>query len=240
MIILESVCMSKAATKQYRDVFNEEKRQALVVEHLPFVRHILGRLVGRLPTHVDVDNLESAGVLGLVEASHQFDPEAGVAFKTFAYRRVWGAIIDELRRNSPLPQKLMSQISLVRKAQDNLEPPVTVERLAEESGLTIDQVESCLVALRLSNPSPLSDQALSILQDPSSNSVSYGLELDEAKQAVADCIEKLPEQQRLVLTLYYKEDLRLKEIGRVLNLSESRISRILAKAEMAIRETLTN
>ena len=230
--------MSKAATNKYRDASIEEQRQALVVENLPYVRHILGRLVGRLPSNVDVENLESAGVLGLVEASHQFDSAFGVSFRTFAYRRVWGAIIDELRRNSPLPQKLMNQITLVRRAQESLEPPITTDRLAAECGLTTEQVEACLIAMRLSSPAPLSEQALSVLCDPGAESVSEGMEIAEAKKAIADCIETLPEQQRLVLTLYYSEDLRLKEIGRVLNLSESRISRILSKAESQIRQVL--
>lgn len=232
--------MSKAATKTYRDASNEEQRQALVVENLPYVKHILGRLVGRLPANVDIENLESAGVLGLVEASHQFDETYGVNFRTFAYRRVWGAMIDELRRNSPLPQKLMNKITLVRNAQERLEPPHTADRLAEECGLSIDQVEACLQAIQVSSLAPLSDHALGGLCDPHTESVSSGLELEEAKQVVADCIEGLPEQQRLVLTLYYSEDLRLKEIGRVLNLSESRISRVLAKAESQIRQTLDN
>lgn len=230
--------MSKAATNVYRNASNEEKRQALVVDNLPYVKHILGRLVGRLPSNVDVENLESAGVLGLVEASHQFDPAFGVSFRTFAYQRVWGAIIDELRRNSPLPQRLMNQITLVRAAQESLEPPITEERLALECGLTVEQVQACLHAMRLSCPAPLSEQALSVLRDHRSDSVGQNLETQEAKKAIADCIETLPEQQRLVLTLYYSEDLRLKEIGRVLNLSESRISRVLSKAEAQIRQTL--
>jgi RNA polymerase sigma factor for flagellar operon FliA len=230
--------MSNAGTKIYRDASLEKERQDLVVSNLPFVRHVLGKLVGRLPSNVDVDNLESAGVLGLVEASHQFDPARGVAFRTFAYPRVWGAIIDELRRNSPLPQKLMNRISLVTRAQETIEPPITAERLAAECGLPTEEVEACLMAMRLSSPSPLNEKALNVVSNPTAESVSAGLEYQEAKQKLADCIERLPEQQRLVLTMYYSEDLRLKEIGSVMNLSESRISRILAKAELQLREAL--
>lgn len=231
--------MTRAATRIYRNASTEKARQALVVDNLPFVRHILGKLVGRLPSNVDVDNLESAGVLGLVEASHQYEPERGVAFRTFAYPRVWGAIIDELRRNSPFPQKLMNRISLVKKAEERMEPPVTAERLAEACGLSVEDVEACLVAMRLSSPSPLGDKALNVVRDGQADSVSADIELEEAKQKLSDCIESLPEQQRLVLTLYHSEDLRLKEIGQVMNLSESRISRILAKAELKLRETLS-
>ena len=230
--------MSKLAASTYRDASIEEKRKQLVTDNLPFVKHVLGRLVGRLPHHVDLENLESAGVLGLVEASHQYDAEVGVGFRTFAYRRVWGAIIDELRRNSPLSQKMMTRIALVRRVQEQLEPPVTAERIAEHCDLDADQVETCLDAIRLASPSPLTSEMLTFIHDPESDSTSSAIEFEEAKKSVADCIANLPEQQRLVITLYHGEDLRLKEIGRVLNLSESRISRVLAKAEQAVRDAL--
>lgn len=230
--------MSNAATKKYQDASAELERQELVVANLPFVRHVLGKLVGRLPNNVDTENLESAGILGLVEASHQFQSDRGVAFRTFAYPRVWGAIIDELRRNSPLPQRLMNQITQVKKAQETLEPPLTAERLARVCGLSIADVDACLQAMRLSSPAPLCEKTLSVLFSSNDPSVSAQIELEEAKQQLADHIEKLPEQQRLVLSMYYAEDLRLKEIGRVLNLSESRISRILSAAEKRLRKSL--
>lgn len=230
--------MSGGVTKVYRDAAAKEQRQALVVENLPFVRHVLGKIVGRLPSTVDVDNLESAGVLGLVEASHQFDPDTGVSFRAFAYRRVHGAIIDELRRNSPLPQRLMTQIAQVRKAQQKIEPPHTVERLSECTGLSLSEVNDCLNAMRLSQPNPLYGESLNTLRDLRTPSVGLRVEREEEKRQLADQIEKLPEQQRTVLTLYYSEDLRLKEIGRVLNLSESRISRILSQAERNLRDAL--
>ena len=230
--------MSHAETKKYLASSADKERQELVVNNLPFVRHVLGKIVGRLPSNVDAENLESAGILGLVEASHQFQSERGVAFRTFAYPRVWGAIIDELRRNSPLPQKLMNQITQVKKAQERLEPPITAERLALLCDLSIEEVDACLQAMRISSPSPLCEKTLSVLFSNNSPSVSADMEMEEAKQKLADHIQDLPEQQRLVLTMYYSEDLRLKEIGRVFNLSESRISRILSAAEKRLRNSL--
>ena len=221
-------------SKTYKEVTLDSERQQLIVENLPFVRHVLGKLVGRLPQSVDVENLESAGVLGLVEAAHQFDPEKGISFRTFAYPRVWGAIIDEMRRNSPLPQRLMNQISRITRAQEKLSHPATTEMLAAECELTVDEVETCLAAMRLSTPAPLVGHAMS-LAVVSDGSVSARIELDETKKKVAELIQELPEQQRIVLTLYYKEDLRLREIAEVLGLSESRISRVLSKAEQSLR-----
>lgn len=228
--------MSKVATKAYRDALDE--RQELVVNNLPFVRHVLGKIVGRLPSNVDLDSLESAGVLGLVEASHQFDTTRDVAFRTFAYPRVWGAIIDELRRNSPLPQKLMNKISAVKKAQEKLEPPLTAERVSAECGLTVDEVEDCLIAMRITSPTPLNEAVQEIMGQSREDGVSTGLEYEEAKKRMADCIESLPEQQRVILSMYYSDDMRMKEIGQALDLSESRISRVLMQAELTVRETM--
>lgn len=231
--------MSKAAANVYQTALEEQERQDIVVSNLPFVRHVLGRLVGRIPNHVDVENLEAAGVLGLVEASHQFDASRGVTFQSFAYPRVWGAIVDEMRRNSPFPQKLMNRISTVKRIQETMSPPITVERISDCCDLTVGEVESCLVAIGLSSPTPLGDHAAQVANYRNSESVSASMEEDEQKVALADAIERLPEQQRLVITMYYSEDLRLKEIGRVLNLSESRISRILAAAELRLRELVS-
>src|SRR5438105_15672875 len=111
--------------------------------HLALVRHVIGKLVAGLPRGVDVENLESAGTLGLVEAAQQFDPDRGVAFKSYAYKRIRGAILDELRRNCPLPQEMMERVALIRKAHRELPRPVTLEALAESTGFTLDEVAEC-------------------------------------------------------------------------------------------------
>lgn len=233
--------MTKAASATYRNASLQQRRDELVLENLEFVRHVLGKLAVNLPASVDIENLESAGILGLVEAAQHFDADRGVAFRTFAYPRVRGAIIDELRRNCPLPQQMLQQVALVRTACESLEPPITTEQIAVTSGLSVEQVESCLEAIRLTRPTEWDDSLFHHgPQHTSQPSTTASIELKETKQVLADCIELLPEQERIVVTLYYLEDLRLKEIGKVLNLSESRISRVLAKAEFrlgaAVRE----
>jgi RNA polymerase sigma factor for flagellar operon FliA len=233
--------MTKTASAAYRNALLQQRRDELVLENLEFVRHVLGKLALNLPAIVDIENLESAGILGLVEAAQHFDAGRGVAFRTFAYPRVRGAIIDELRRNCPLPQQVLQHVALVRKACESLEPPVTPEQIAQTSSLSVEQVESCLEAIRLTRPTEWDDSLFHHgMQHTSQPSTTASIEREETKQVLADCIEQLPDQERIVLTLYHWEDLRLKEIGNVLNLSESRISRILAKAEFrlgaAVRE----
>ncbi len=231
--------MTRTATRTNRDASLQQRRDELVLENLEFVRHVLGKLAVNLPTSVDIENLESAGVLGLVEASQNFDPERGVAFRTFSHPRVRGAIIDELRRSSPLPQQILQQVALVSKACETLEPPITPEQIAESSGLNVEQVEICLEAIRLTRPIEWDESLVDIgVRRATKSANAAGLELEETSRVLADCIEQLPEQERTVVTLYYLEDLRLKEIGKVLNLSESRMSRVLTKAEFRLGEAV--
>lgn len=210
----------------------------LVVENMDFVRHILGRLLVELPTGVDEENLLSAGTLGLIEAARGFDPERGVAFRTFAYRRIRGAIIDELRRNCPLPQRVLENLSLVRAARMQLMPPASSEDIADHTGLSVAEVEECIEAARLTAPHAWGPEEDTSYNRRKSARPELSLELTEAREQLAKALERLPERERMTLTLYYLEGLRLKEIGEVLELSESRVSRILSKAEECLRDSM--
>ena len=138
-----------SAVRAYHKVCTMDLRDRLILEHLSYVRHILGKMLGSLPDYVDHENLESAGILGLVEAAGQYDPARGVAFTTFAYQRIRGAILDELRRNCPVPQSILQNWALIRDASTHMDPPLTPEKLASATNLTIREVEDCLAAMRL-------------------------------------------------------------------------------------------
>jgi RNA polymerase sigma factor for flagellar operon FliA len=221
--------------QEYTRTAEQTARDALVVGHLWLVRHIVGRLAARLPAGVDVENLGSAGILGLVEASQRFDASRGVDFKSFAALRIRGAIIDEARRNCPLPQEVMRRVSLVSKAHERLPAPVTTEDLARETGLTCDEVLDALIALPFVHVRSL-EQLETDPEEAAGGANATAVEREEQKQLLAEAIASLPERERLVVTLYYMEDLRLKEIGQVLKLSESRVSRLLASAQHQLRE----
>ncbi len=218
-------------TQAYTQVAVLTRRNELIESHLGLVRHILGKLVAQLPPGVDVENLESAGTLGLVEAANKFDPERGIKFETYAYTRIRGAILDELRRNCPLPQHMLERVARVRKAYETLTPGASVEELAAAAGLRVDEVADCLAAMRLTRIAsceegdPLDARVADRTAPPDALA-----EREEEKQLLADAIEALAERERLVVTLYYMEDLRLKEIGTLLSLSESRVSRVLNAA----------
>lgn len=222
----------RPGTQAYQQVAAQSRRDELIMAHLSLVRHVIGKLLAHLPAGVDIENLESAGTLGLVEAATKFDPERGIKFETYAHLRIRGAVVDELRRNCPLPQHVLEQVTKVKKAYEDLDPGASVEQLANEAGLTPDEVADSLAAMRLTRMISLDqagEKAENRLTDGTASAENL-LELTERKNLLADAIQALPERERLVVTLYYLEDLRLWEIGKLLKLSESRVSRLLNTA----------
>jgi RNA polymerase sigma factor for flagellar operon FliA len=227
----------ESTANYYQQISELQKRNDLVVGHLEFVSQILDAIRIRLPDHVDVENLQSAGVVGLIEAAQNFDPTRGASFRTFAFPRIRGAIIDELRRNSPLSQKMMYLVKQVRQVIDSNPPPVTPEFIAESLGISVDRVIEALEAMRLAFPQRWDDS----LGDPSLDTkpdfrAEGQQEIQERRQAMIEGLESLSERERLVITLYHLEGLRLREIGEVLHIGESRTSRVLAAAEFRLRE----
>jgi len=228
------------AVQTYNQVAAKSQRDALILDHLTLVRHVLGKMIGQFPADADVENLEAAGVLGLVEAATHFDAERGVQFKTYAYPRIHGAIIDELRRNCPLPQQVLERVALVRHAYSTLAPPVSVEALAAATGLTVDEVSDALAAFRMARTISWDgcERAVGTRLDDHQPQPDAAAERAEEARVLAQAITQLPERERLTVTLYYSEDLRLKEIGAVLGLSESWVSRIVNTALFHLGEAM--
>ncbi len=229
----------QSAVRAYNQVCKLDLRDQLILENLSFVKHILGRMLGSLPEHVDSENLESAGVLGLVEAAGQFDPSRGVAFTTFAYRRIRGAILDELRRNCPLPQRMLQQWARIRSASQKLPLPLTYESIAAATGYTIDEVGACIEAIKMTRPESWTDELCQI-PHPEDQSASGETSISKREEAelLAEAITQLPDDMRNAISLYYFEELRMKEIGEVLELSESRVSRLLTEAELRLKTSM--
>jgi RNA polymerase sigma factor for flagellar operon FliA len=227
--------MSLTKTRAYQDTLARQQRDDLVLEHLDLVKHILGRLAVRLPSSVDVENLEAAGMLGLVEAADRFDPQFETEFRTFAFSRVRGAILDELRRNCPLPQRVLENWHTIQTHFSHVEQ-FSTEEIAAKTGLTTAEVDECLQSISLTRFTSLGDEIVACRADERlAESPDEQIERREDLSILADCILELPRQPRLVLTLYYLEDLKLREIAEVLSLSESRVCRLVQHAEESLR-----
>ena len=226
------------ATRAYQQAAGEQTRERLILDNVDYVRKILSTLTVGLPPHCDKENLEQAGIVGLVETANSFDPTRGVAFRTYAYPRIRGAIVDEMRKNSPVPQQMLDYISQVKHAYDKLDAPVTPEMLADYTGIKLSKIKQVLEAMRFLKPQNWNDLFCTVHTSWKKNSDTpgSGLEEEELQSVIADCIEQLPERERLVLTLYFTEDLTLLEIGKVIGISESRASRNLASAKFRLKE----
>lgn len=227
--------MSLTKTRTYQAHLARQQRDDLVLEHLDLVKHILGRLAVRLPNSVDIENLEAAGMLGLVEAAERFDPQFETEFRTFAFPRVRGAILDELRRNCPLPQRVLENWSLIQANFTHIEQHSS-EEIAAKTGLSTAEVDECLQSINLTRFTSLGDEIIACRADErQTEAPDEEIERREDLSILANCIEELPRQPRLVLTLYYLEDLKLREIAEVLSLSESRVCRLVQQAEELLR-----
>ena len=229
----------EAGKTRYRSVVARDTRDSLVTDHLGLVRQVLGRLLVTLPQHVDRDNLEGAGLLGLVEAAAAFDSTRGCDFRSFATLRIRGEILDELRRNCAVPQPLLRNWRTIQVARRTLGEQADPDRIAAVTGLTVTEIAECEQAVRLERVGR--EEELESVVDANTlgdDLRQAGINSREALPALADAIELLPEPQRVAITLYYTDGLRLREIGEVLDLSEARVCRILQAAEEAVRREM--
>ena len=225
----------KTGVRAYQSTQQQGLRDQLILDHLVNVRHILARMMISLPEFVDRENLEAAGVLGLVEAAQSFNPTLGTDFGAYAYHRIRGAILDELRSNCPLPQHILERWSKIRRfietRQATAQPMPSPEEIARACDLSVDEVEQCLEGIKLTRPEEWQNE----FGIAAPGDLSDELEAMDRVERLAKAIEQLESRLRAIVIMYYRDELRLKEIGEVLKLSESRVSRLLTKAQMQLR-----
>ncbi len=214
------------------------ERDRLILEHVPLLRHIVTRMAIDVPRRVEREDLEAYGMLGLIRAADTWEPERGLKFSTYAFPKIRGAILDELRRMDFLSRGLRERVRALERAVGRLEQesgaPPAPEALASELGIDLAELDELLAAARSTTVVSLEDgvdQELgALLSDPSSDDPVGSAEWEELKQRMIVAIASLPEQEKTVITLYYGEELLLKDIGNVLGVTESRVSQIHSRA----------
>ncbi len=237
--------MKATATKIQR---SPQERDKLVEKFLPLVRYVVARLPVTMPATLDRDDFFSVGVIGLIHAATAFDPTRGASFKTFAYTAIRGAILDEIRRHDPVPRNRRDRLRLLERTSKELyavlqrEP--TLSELAEAMQSTVDELEGDLHALHTSRLLSLDDSpggedsdatfAAALAADDTPSPQDNVIARERLEQ-LAKAIAELPETDRHVVVLYFHERLFLKEIGRVLDVTESRVSQILSRAVERLR-----
>lgn len=224
-------------------------RDELVVTHLPLVKFIVDRIASSLPPHLDRDDLRSAAVIGLISAAERFDPSRGVQFKTFAEQRIRGTIMDELRAQDWLTRSLRDKFKKLEKEFSQLEQRLgrnpSSDEVAVAMGLELKDYFRLLEEIHLLSFVSLDDAwhdeegapfgLLDVLEDKGTESPQNQLIARQTVERLAEAIDTLPEKERIVITLYYYEELNLKEIGAVLDLTESRISQLHSQAIIRLR-----
>jgi RNA polymerase sigma factor for flagellar operon FliA len=223
------------------------EQERMMVEHLPVVRSIARRLHERLPKHVELEELVSSGVLGLMDACKRFDSRRHVQFKSYAQFRIRGAILDALRLLDWSPRDLRRRGRAVEEATRALTQRVgrapVEEEIAREMGLSLEQLQQLMgelkgleiASLNAERNEDAGDEELDyVAAAPEESPLARCLE-GEQRQQVMDAMEELPEKERLVVTLYYFEELTMREIGQALGVVESRVSQIHSMALKRLR-----
>jgi len=219
----------------------------LVIQHVPLVKRIAFHLMGRLPDTVLVDDLIQAGMLGLLEAVKNYDVSQGASFDTYAGIRIRGSMLDEVRRSDWTPRSVHKKSRMVSEAIREVENRTGGEArdidIAEQLGVDLGDYNQMLQdslgckVLSVEELSETGDSAFSDAEQTNESPVAL-LEEDDFQQALAEAIMTLPERERLVVALYYDEEFNLREIGEVLNVSESRVSQISSQAMLRLRSRL--
>ncbi|NQW44004.1 MAG: FliA/WhiG family RNA polymerase sigma factor [Deltaproteobacteria bacterium] len=229
-------------------------KQKLIIEYAPLIKFIAQKIAMRLPSNIEFDDLVSSGVIGLMDAIDKYDPTRDNKFKTYAEFRIRGAILDELRAQDWVPRSVREKAKQLERAHVKLEHSLnrvpTEDELTEELKVTkeeyydlLNQVKSVsILSLDEAGSFNSSDRKsiLNLLESCKIPSPFAQLNLKNVKGVVTEAIENLPEKQRLVLSLYYYEDLNLKEIGEVLEVTESRVSQLHTQAILSLRRKLKN
>ena len=231
-------------------------RDRLILTYAPLVKYVASRLGSGLPAHVDEGDLISYGLLGLIGAIERFDPDRQIKFETYAIARIKGAIIDELRALDWVPRSVRSRARDIERAIGELERKLhrapNDEEIAEKLGVTTDELNDSLSEIGRSSIAALDelwtvsssggggDQVALIdtIEDTQGPEPQSELAQTELKEALGEAIARLPEREKLVVTLYYYEELTLREIGEVLGVTESRVSQLHTKAILRLKARL--
>jgi len=223
-------------------------RDKLILDHVPLLKHIVGRMALDLPASIERDDLYGFGMVGLIGAADSWEPGRGLRFSTYAFPRIRGAILDELRRADFLPRGRREKVRELERVVSELEQRDGVapqpEQIAAELGVSPEAVDEILLSARSAATASLDEgpgfELLGLLSDPRSSDPAGSAEFEELKARLVEAIGALPEQDKTVITLYYGEELLLREIAEVLEVTESRVSQIHTRALYRLNCFLTS
>jgi RNA polymerase sigma factor for flagellar operon FliA len=239
---------------EYRRTKDQKLRDRLILTYAPLVKYVAGRLGSGLPAHVDDEDLASYGLLGLIGAIERFDPMREIKFETYALGRIKGAIIDELRSLDWVPRSVRSRARQIERTIGELESKLgrapNDEEIAGKLGVSQEELDDDLFQISRTSIAALDElwtvsaggdqvSLIDTIEDTAGPSPTTALDETELREAMADAIAGLPEREKIVITLYYYEELTLREIGEVLGVTESRVSQLHTKAVLRLKARLS-
>jgi RNA polymerase sigma factor for flagellar operon FliA len=240
--------------QEYRRSGEKALRERLILIYAPLVKYVAGRVGSGLPSHVDESDLVQYGLLGLIGAIERYDPDRDVKFETYALARIKGSIIDELRAMDWVPRSVRSRARDIERAIGGLEAKLgrapTDEEVAKQLGMSEEELDESLSEIGRSSIAALDElwtvsasggdriALIDTLEDTHGPEPQSALAETEMREALGEAISRLPEREKLVVTLYYYEELTLREIGEVLGVTESRVSQLHTKAILRLKSRL--
>lgn len=242
-----------AQWRAYRQAGRREDRDQLILSYLPLVKHVTSRLAACLPASVAEEDLYGWGIFGLLEAVDRYDPDREIRFETYATIRIRGAVLDGLRSLDWAPRSLRRRAREIddacRKVEARRGGPAGEDEIAQEMGLSLAELRSCLaevhgaVVLSLQEALASGDEAGeeelgTVLPDPAALDPAASAIAGEVVEELARAIEALPDRERLLITLFYYEELRPKEIAQVMGISPSRVAQLHTQALLRLRRRL--
>ncbi len=240
--------------REFKRTRDRGLRDRLILSYAPLVKYVAGRLGAGLPAHVDEGDLVSYGLLGLIGAIERFDPDRDIKFETYAITRIKGSIIDELRSMDWVPRSVRTRARDIERAIAELEAKLmrapTDEEISQRLGVTEEEFQDSLLAISRSSTAALDElwtggtgegdpvALIDTVEDPLAAEPQQAMAQTEMREALGEAIARLPEREKLVVTLYYYEELTLREIGEVLGVTESRVSQLNTKAILRLKARL--
>ncbi|SHE35072.1 FliA/WhiG family RNA polymerase sigma factor [Caloramator proteoclasticus] len=229
-----------------------DEREEMILKYIPYVKYIASRLLIGIPPGIEFDDLVSYGIIGLIDAIEKFDPTKGIKFETYATLRIKGAIIDELRKISWMPKSAFSKLTQLNLARENLESKLnrepTEKELADYIGVSVNDIRTTESYINYLSVISLEDifyksddediQFKNMIENENSPQPDKIFEEEEMLTTLKKALNMLPEKDKLVLQLYYYEKLTLKEIGKILEITESRVSQLHSRAIIRLRENM--
>ena len=239
--------------REYKRTSERALRDRLILTYAPLVKYVAGRLGSGLPAHVEEGDLVSYGLLGLIGAIERFDPERDIKFETYAIARIKGSIIDELRSMDWVPRSVRARARDIERSIAQLEAKLgrapNDEEISSNLGITEEEFQDSLLEISRSSIAALDElwsgagggdpvALIDTIEDPEAPEPQAAMAQTELREALGEAIARLPEREKLVVTLYYYEELTLREIGEVLGVTESRVSQLHTKAILRLKARL--